>query len=223
MDMVAGKSARRKPRAHHCRSSFSISRSMRSSSAGKSVHQHLQAPLAVVDDPPEFGALRAAEVVVGEPDPGLHDLAAPRLRARADEFDRYATWHALSPGVPHLADTMPRCASGFRRLGGVVNGLVPAVRGAMVGAMTLAHSSLHSPGNPGLVRNDWTRDEVRALFALPFPELMFEARAHPPDAFRSDRGADLDAAVDQDRRLPGGLRLLPAGGAATTPASRPRS
>src|ERR1041384_2696959 len=27
----------------------------------------------------------------------------------------------------------------------------------------------------GLVRNDWTRGEIRALFALPFPELMFEA------------------------------------------------
>ncbi|HEV2000528.1 MAG TPA: biotin synthase BioB [Xanthobacteraceae bacterium] len=27
----------------------------------------------------------------------------------------------------------------------------------------------------GLVRHDWTRVEVRALFALPFPELMFEA------------------------------------------------
>ena len=27
----------------------------------------------------------------------------------------------------------------------------------------------------GLVRHDWTRAEVRALFALPFPELMFEA------------------------------------------------
>ena len=34
-------------------------------------------------------------------------------------------------------------------------------------------------GNPGLVRNDWTRAEVRALFELPFPELMFEAaRVH---------------------------------------------
>ncbi len=41
--------------------------------------------------------------------------------------------------------------------------------------MTLGESTLHSPGNPGLVRNDWTRAEVRALFALPFPELMFEA------------------------------------------------
>ena len=75
----------------------------------------------------------------------------------------------------------------------------------------------------GLPRNDWTRDEVRALFALPFPELMFEAARVHRAAFRSGRGADLDAAVDQDRRLPGGLRLLPAGGAATTPASRPRS
>ena len=29
--------------------------------------------------------------------------------------------------------------------------------------------------NLGLVRTDWTRAEVRALFALPFPELIFEA------------------------------------------------
>ena len=41
--------------------------------------------------------------------------------------------------------------------------------------MSLAQSPLHSPANPGLIRNDWTRAEVRALFALPFPELMFEA------------------------------------------------
>jgi biotin synthase len=41
--------------------------------------------------------------------------------------------------------------------------------------MSLAESPLHSPANPGLIRNDWTRAEVSALFALPFPELMFEA------------------------------------------------
>ena len=41
--------------------------------------------------------------------------------------------------------------------------------------MSLAQSPRHSPSNPGLVRTDWTRAEVRALFALPFPELMFEA------------------------------------------------
>src|SRR6266851_3042741 len=27
----------------------------------------------------------------------------------------------------------------------------------------------------GAIRHDWTREEVRALFKLPFPELMFEA------------------------------------------------
>jgi biotin synthase len=36
-----------------------------------------------------------------------------------------------------------------------------------------------SAGDFGLVRNDWTREEVRALFTLPFTELMFEAaRVH---------------------------------------------
>jgi biotin synthase len=40
--------------------------------------------------------------------------------------------------------------------------------------MALAES-LNSSANPGLIRNDWTRDQVRALFALPFPELVFEA------------------------------------------------
>jgi len=45
----------------------------------------------------------------------------------------------------------------------------------MVELMSLAESPLHSPANPGLIRNDWTRAEVGALFALPFPELMFEA------------------------------------------------
>jgi len=29
----------------------------------------------------------------------------------------------------------------------------------------------------GIVRHDWTRDEVRALFALPFPELIFHAQS----------------------------------------------
>jgi biotin synthase len=41
--------------------------------------------------------------------------------------------------------------------------------------MSLA-SAPHARPAPGLVRNDWTRDEVRALFALPFPELMYEAQ-----------------------------------------------
>jgi biotin synthase len=42
--------------------------------------------------------------------------------------------------------------------------------------MSLAESPLQRLPNLGLVRNDWTRAEVRALFELPFPELMFEAQ-----------------------------------------------
>ncbi|HEY7248662.1 MAG TPA: biotin synthase BioB [Xanthobacteraceae bacterium] len=34
-----------------------------------------------------------------------------------------------------------------------------------------------APDHPGAVRHDWTRAEVRALFALPFPELMFRAQS----------------------------------------------
>ena len=42
--------------------------------------------------------------------------------------------------------------------------------------MSLAHDT--SPRRPlDLLRHDWTREEVRALFALPFPELMFRAAA----------------------------------------------
>ena len=41
--------------------------------------------------------------------------------------------------------------------------------------MALAESPGLSASNPGSVRHDWTRAEVRALFELPFPELMFEA------------------------------------------------
>ena len=60
------------------------------------------------------------------------------------------------------------------------------------------------------MRHDWTVAEVEALFALPFADLMFRAQDthranHDPNAVQTR-----DAAVDQDRRLPGGLRLLPA-------------
>ncbi len=40
--------------------------------------------------------------------------------------------------------------------------------------MSLAHDNRPHPG-AGRPRNDWTREEVRALFALPFPELMWRA------------------------------------------------
>ena len=40
--------------------------------------------------------------------------------------------------------------------------------------MTLAHSSAIATAG-SIIRNDWTRAEIRALFELPFPELVFEA------------------------------------------------
>jgi biotin synthase len=40
--------------------------------------------------------------------------------------------------------------------------------------MSLAESR-PSNASSSVVRHDWTRDDVRTLFALPFPELMFEA------------------------------------------------
>ena len=60
----------------------------------------------------------------------------------------------------------------------------------------------------GTVRHDWTREQVRALFELPFPELIFRAQSIHRRHFDPSRGADFDAALDQDRRLSGGLCLL---------------
>jgi biotin synthase len=47
--------------------------------------------------------------------------------------------------------------------------------------MRIARSEFQTPGapppDPGVVRHDWTRAEVRALFALPFPDLIFRAQS----------------------------------------------
>ena len=40
--------------------------------------------------------------------------------------------------------------------------------------MSLAHEAL-PPSPLNILRHNWTREEVRALFAMPFPELMFRA------------------------------------------------
>ncbi len=61
------------------------------------------------------------------------------------------------------------------------------------------------------LRHDWTRDEVVALFALPFNELLHRAHSVHRAHHDPERGAGFHPAVDQDRRLPRGLRLLPAG------------
>jgi biotin synthase len=46
-------------------------------------------------------------------------------------------------------------------------------KGVSVTSETIGFSSLSLRG---AVRHDWTRDEVRVLFGLPFPELMFRAQ-----------------------------------------------
>ena len=40
----------------------------------------------------------------------------------------------------------------------------------------MTHTATLDPSRLGEVRTDWTLDEVRALFALPFPDLMFHAQ-----------------------------------------------
>ena len=40
--------------------------------------------------------------------------------------------------------------------------------------MSLSHQTAPLSA-PGLPRHDWTREQVRALFAAPFPDLMFRA------------------------------------------------
>jgi biotin synthase len=43
--------------------------------------------------------------------------------------------------------------------------------------MTTTHTTVRQPqASPFAVRHDWTREEVRALFGLPFPDLMFQAQ-----------------------------------------------
>src|SRR5262245_51901890 len=70
--------------------------------------------------------------------------------------------------------TSTRCPAVSREEGGRACPGCPSPYG---GAMSLAESPLAA--NLALVRNDWTRDEVCALFRLPFPELMYEAaRVH---------------------------------------------
>jgi biotin synthase len=44
-------------------------------------------------------------------------------------------------------------------------------------SLTAVTSASSRPEHSGQVRHDWTREEVRALFALPFPELIFRAQS----------------------------------------------
>src|SRR3954464_10295167 len=116
----------------------------------------------------------------------------------------------------------------------------------LVGLMTVTdpHSFTARPEMvdlAGLVRHDWTRAEVRALFELPFPELMFRAQsihrrhfdptevqistllsiktggcpedcAYCPQAARYDTGVDADKLMSLDAVL-AEARAAKAGGA----------
>ncbi len=58
-------------------------------------------------------------------------------------------------------------------------------------------ATLEAPVTNPTVRTDWSREEIAALFDLPFTELVFRAAAVHRDHHRH-----------QDRRLPRRLRLL---------------
>ena len=59
-------------------------------------------------------------------------------------------------------------------------------------------------------RADWTREQIHGLFDLPFNDLLFRCPVGSPAGFRPERRAGVDAVVDQDRGMPGGLCLLSA-------------
>ena len=64
--------------------------------------------------------------------------------------------------------------------------------------------------NPAEVRNDWTLAEVRALFDLPFMDLVFGAQEihrafHRPNSVRISTLLSIKTGA-----CPRGLRLLPA-------------
>lgn len=58
----------------------------------------------------------------------------------------------------------------------MAKGFSPAAVGFKTSPMTLA-ADAPPRLSTALPRHDWTRDEVRALFDLPFPELMFRAQS----------------------------------------------
>ncbi len=63
----------------------------------------------------------------------------------------------------------------------------------------------------GAVPERWPLAAVTALLELPFMDLMFRAQTVHRESFDANAVQLSTPAVDQDRRLPGGLRLLPAG------------
>jgi hypothetical protein len=54
----------------------------------------------------------------------------------------------------------------------------------------------------------WTNDTAWSLYRLPFNDLLFQAQTVHRQHFDPNRVAAFKAPQHQDRRLPGGLRLL---------------
>ena len=76
---------------------------------------------------------------------------------------------------------------------------------------TPAFSALPSAEVP--LRHDWTLPEVEGAVRAAAAGAGLPRPARAPGGVEGEQGAAVQPAVDQDRRLPGRLRLLPAGGA----------
>ncbi len=64
---------------------------------------------------------------------------------------------------------------------GLATLVLPACPARTIGMLKMAVTDLNCDINarfraPGAVRHDWTREEIRALFTLPFPDLIFQAQ-----------------------------------------------
>ena len=60
------------------------------------------------------------------------------------------------------------------------------------------------------IRNDWTRGEIRGIYNLPLPELIFQAQNNSSRISQAGRSAALPLLSIKTGGCPGGLRLLPA-------------
>ena len=168
-------------------------------------------------------------VVLGErdlmtPAQTRHELAAALTKARVVTLK--GAGHMLMSERPDevlaaVAGFRPR-AHGASRRALIIPALAIALtarHGAAMDDRTASTCRQPRDHDLGTVRHDWTREELRALFALPFPELIFRAQSvHRLESVTPrPRGAHFHAALDQDRRLSRGLRLLPPERRATTP------
>src|SRR5271154_3604787 len=144
-------------------------------------------------------------------------LAAPAANGLTTRIERTGqSWAA----VPPMAQAAPSKVAAARTNAGLERMVSRAMAGILI--------RMPRAGQPGTVpdvachrrhtaapklRPSASRLDARAgarviRSAVPGTDVSGANRA--PGKLRAGRGADFDAAFDQDRRLPGGLRLLPA-------------